>query len=60
MPLVSTDDYGKNEESAKSLLQRHIRVLEEVQAYDDDIRRLDHMATLMTKAANVHKVRTIH
>ena len=58
MPLVTSEDYGKNEESAKSLLKRHIRVEEEISAYDDDIRRLDHMAVLMTKAANVHKVRT--
>ena len=34
MPLVTSEDYGKNEESAKSLLKRHIRVEEEISADD--------------------------
>lgn len=57
MPLVSNEDYGRDETSAKSLLQRHARLEEEVRAYQDDIKHLQELATLMTKAAHAHNVR---
>ena len=56
MPLVQSEDYGREEAGVKSLLQRHTRLEEEVRAYSDDIARLQELATLMTKAANAHNV----
>lgn len=59
MPLVCSEDFGKDEPSAKNLLQRHNRLDEEIKAFEDDIKRLDQLATLMTKAAPAHSVCTV-
>ncbi|KRY52190.1 Spectrin beta chain, non-erythrocytic 5 [Trichinella britovi] len=44
MPLVSSEDAGKDESSAQALLLRHSRLEEEIKAYSGDIHRLDEMA----------------
>ncbi|CAH1792768.1 unnamed protein product [Owenia fusiformis] len=53
MPLVCSDDYGKDEASAKSLAMRHNRLDEEINAYEDDINRLNELSTMMTKAGTM-------
>lgn len=44
MPLVKSDDFGKDELAAESLLQRHGRLEEEINSYRADIARLEEMA----------------
>jgi spectrin beta len=56
LPLAQSDDYGKDEETAKNLLNRHIRLDGEISAFQSDMTRLDQQATMMTKAASVHKL----
>ncbi|XP_003370108.1 putative spectrin repeat-containing domain protein [Trichinella spiralis] len=41
MPLVSSEDAGKDESSAQALLLRHSRLEEEIKAYSGDIHRLN-------------------
>lgn len=48
--LASSEDYGKDEPSAAALLQRHSRLEEEVQSYDNDIRRLNDQSETMIKS----------
>ena len=59
MPLVTSDDYGKDEASAKALLSRHNRLEGEIKAFGSEIKRLDELAQLMTKAASEHNVSTL-
>ena len=40
----------------QTLLQRYLRLEGEIKAYEEDINRLNQLATLMTKASNVHNV----
>lgn len=40
MPMVCSDDYGKDSPSAQRLTQRHQALLEEIQAYESDIKKL--------------------
>lgn len=40
MPLVCSDDYGKDSSTAQHLTQRHQALEEEIQAYENDIRKL--------------------
>lgn len=48
MALVSLDsECGRDEASAQALLQRHIRVQEEVRTYEPEIRRLDEMTNVL-------------
>ena len=56
MPLVTSDDYGKDEASAKALLSRHNRLEGEIKAFGSEIKRLDELTQLMTKAASEHNV----
>jgi len=56
MPLVTSDDYGKDEASAQALLGRHNRLEGEIKAFGSEIKRLDELAQLMTKAASEHNV----
>ncbi|VIO98093.1 probable spectrin beta chain, putative [Brugia malayi] len=44
MPLVKSSDYGRDEQASESLLSRHMRLEEEIQAYRADIVRLEEMA----------------
>ncbi|XP_074649217.1 spectrin beta chain-like isoform X2 [Tubulanus polymorphus] len=54
MPLVSSPDLGRDESSAEALLRRQNRLGEEINAYEDDIKRLEELARIMTKAN--HKI----
>ncbi|CAJ0573596.1 unnamed protein product, partial [Mesorhabditis spiculigera] len=45
LPLVKSDDYGKDEGQAESLLQRHNRLEEQIHAFRSDIVRLEESAT---------------
>ncbi|XP_070576983.1 spectrin beta chain, non-erythrocytic 5-like isoform X4 [Ptychodera flava] len=47
MPLVCSDDYGKDTEGAKALLVKHERLEEEIAAYEGDIKRLGEQAQQM-------------
>lgn len=58
MPLAASDDFGKDEEGAQALLQRHRRLESEIKAYEDDLQRLNNLATLMTKDSKSHNVNT--
>ncbi|MFH4975130.1 hypothetical protein AB6A40_001839 [Gnathostoma spinigerum] len=50
MPLVKSDDYGRDEQASANLLQRHARLEEEIQAYRSDIIRLEEMADELAKS----------
>jgi len=52
MPLVCSEDFGKDQPTAKNLLQRHNHLDEEIKAFGHDIERLDQLAAMMTKAAS--------
>ncbi|XP_052769142.1 spectrin beta chain, non-erythrocytic 2-like isoform X1 [Mya arenaria] len=56
MPLVTSDDYGKDEASAQALLNRHNRLEGEIKAFGSEIKRLDELTQLMTKAATEHNI----
>lgn len=49
MPLVCSDDYGRDFNASESLFLRHVRLEEEIQAYRADILRLDDLAALLAK-----------
>lgn len=49
MPLVRSDDLGRDLGAAKSLSSRHIRLEEEIQAYRGDIYRLDSLAVQLAQ-----------
>lgn len=40
MPLVCSDDYGKDADSAKVMLQKHTVLHEQIQAYDNEVVQL--------------------
>ncbi|KAM4689983.1 spectrin beta chain, non-erythrocytic 5 [Rhinophrynus dorsalis] len=51
LPLLTSEDYGKDESSAESLLQRHLRLEKEIAAYAMEVRRLgDQAQTVASKA----------
>ncbi len=50
MPLVCSDDFGKDEISAEGLLSRHSRLEEEIRAYKVGIEQLDEMANELASA----------
>ncbi|XP_052269284.1 spectrin beta chain, non-erythrocytic 1-like isoform X3 [Dreissena polymorpha] len=56
MPLVTSDDYGKDEASAQALLSRHNRLEGEIKTFGSEIKRLDELSQLMTKAASEHNI----
>ena len=56
MPLVCSDDYGKDPTSAKSLLQKHLTLEEEIQAYQSDIKKLNQQARQMIDANLANQV----
>ncbi|XP_059148013.1 spectrin beta chain, non-erythrocytic 2-like isoform X3 [Physella acuta] len=56
MPLVCSDDYGKDEASAQALLSRHNRLDQDIRAFNTEIKRLEELSVLMTKAANEHNI----
>ncbi|XP_067847252.1 spectrin beta chain, non-erythrocytic 5 [Heptranchias perlo] len=44
-PLLNSKDYGKDEASADTLLQRHVRLEKEIAAYSGEMKRLGDQAT---------------
>ena len=56
MPLVCSDDYGRDETGSQALLTRHNRLEVEIRGFRCEITRLDELAQLMTKAANEHNI----
>ncbi len=56
MPLVCSDDYGKDPITAKSLLQKHLALEEEIQAYQSDIKKLNQQARQMIDANLANQV----
>nr|XP_022333961.1 spectrin alpha chain, non-erythrocytic 1-like isoform X4 [Crassostrea virginica] len=56
MPLVTSDDYGRDEMGSKALLSRHNRLEGEIRSFRSEIKRLDELAQLMTKAATEHNI----
>ncbi|XGW05367.1 hypothetical protein V3C99_016045 [Haemonchus contortus] len=51
MPLVKSDDLGRDEGAAESLLQRHARLEEEIHAYRADIVRLEEMSQQLANSS---------
>ncbi|CAD6193236.1 unnamed protein product [Caenorhabditis auriculariae] len=51
MPLVKSDDLGRDESASESLLQRHARLEEEIHAYRSDIVRLEEMSTQLANSS---------
>lgn len=49
MPLACSDDLGKDKPTAENLLSRHQRLCEEVQAYAQDITRLEELAAELSR-----------
>ncbi|CAL1542371.1 unnamed protein product [Lymnaea stagnalis] len=56
MPLVCSDDYGKDVASAQALLSRHNRLDQDIRAFNGEIKRLEELSVLMTKAASEHNI----
>ncbi|XP_033735465.1 spectrin beta chain, non-erythrocytic 5-like isoform X2 [Pecten maximus] len=56
MPIVTSDDYGRDEANSQALLSRHNRLEEEIRGFKSEIMRLDELAQLMTKAASEHNI----
>lgn len=54
--VVSSEDFGKDLSSAQNLLKRHAHLDREIKAFDYDIKRLDKLASLMTKATSRHQL----
>ncbi|XP_073494936.1 spectrin beta chain, non-erythrocytic 5 isoform X1 [Phyllobates terribilis] len=51
LPLVTSEDFGKDESSAEAILQRHLRLEKEISAYSMEVRRLgDQAQTVAGKA----------
>lgn len=50
-PLVSSDDYGNSEASAKALLQNHERLQLEIRAYSNEIDRLKELSKQVASSA---------
>ncbi|KAG8449435.1 hypothetical protein GDO86_016185, partial [Hymenochirus boettgeri] len=51
LPLLTSEDYGKDESSAEAILQRHLRLEKEIAAYGMEVRRLgDQAQTVASKA----------
>ncbi|XP_068110413.1 spectrin beta chain, non-erythrocytic 5 isoform X2 [Hyperolius riggenbachi] len=51
LPLLNSDDYGKDESSTEAILQRHLRLEKEIAAYGMEVRRLgDQAETVASKA----------
>eukprot|EP00057_Strongylocentrotus_purpuratus_P010375 XP_011664849.1 PREDICTED: spectrin alpha chain, non-erythrocytic 1 [Strongylocentrotus purpuratus] len=58
MPLVCSDDYGKDADSAKVMLQKHTVLHEQIQAYDNEVVQLRDngqkmMATIKSNQAKI-------
>jgi len=58
MPLVRSDDYGRDLSAAESLLSRHTRLAEEIQAYRADITRLDELAAQLAEFSSTEQAQS--
>ncbi|XP_015749829.1 PREDICTED: spectrin alpha chain, non-erythrocytic 1-like isoform X1 [Acropora digitifera] len=47
MYVASSEDYGRDEQSAMSLLQRHANVIDEIKGFADDVNRLREQSKLV-------------
>ncbi|XP_063295491.1 spectrin beta chain, non-erythrocytic 5 [Pelobates fuscus] len=47
LPLVNSKDYGKDESSVESILQRHLRLEKDIAAYATEVRRLGDQAHIV-------------
>ncbi|XP_075049076.1 spectrin beta chain, non-erythrocytic 5 [Mixophyes fleayi] len=56
LPLLTSEDYGKDESSAEAILQRHLRLEKEIAAYAMEVRRLGEQAqTVANKAPMIQQ-----
>ena len=59
-PVVSSRDYGRDENSAQTLLQSHERVENEVKAYNSELERLKELSRkLFERSAQSGMVREV-
>ncbi|XP_029453305.1 spectrin beta chain, non-erythrocytic 5 [Rhinatrema bivittatum] len=49
--ILRSEDYGKDESSTEALLQRHLRLEKEVDAYSSEMSRLEELATVAAQKA---------
>ncbi|XP_055956724.1 spectrin beta chain, non-erythrocytic 2 isoform X1 [Patella vulgata] len=56
MPIVTSDDYGKDAASAQALLSRHNRLEKDIKSFNTEIKRLEELSVLMTKASTEHNI----
>ncbi|XP_040268693.1 spectrin beta chain, non-erythrocytic 5 [Bufo bufo] len=56
LPLLTSEDYGKDESSAEAILQRHLRLEKEISAYSTEVIRLgDQAQTVAGKAPLIER-----
>ncbi|CAJ0934142.1 unnamed protein product [Ranitomeya imitator] len=53
LPLVTSEDFGKDESSAEAILQRHLRLEKEISAYSMEVRRLGDQAQKVAGKAHL-------
>ncbi|KAI8480573.1 Spectrin beta chain, non-erythrocytic 5 [Branchiostoma belcheri] len=58
MPLVCSEDYGKDVQSAQSLLQRHGYLEEEIRAYESGIQKLGEQAQQMIDSGTMNQLQS--
>ncbi|XP_078592218.1 spectrin beta chain, non-erythrocytic 5-like isoform X2 [Branchiostoma floridae x Branchiostoma japonicum] len=58
MPLVCSEDYGKDVQSAQSLLQRHGYLEEEIRAYESGIQKLGEQAQHMIDSGTMNQLQS--
>ncbi|XP_071971772.1 spectrin beta chain, non-erythrocytic 5 isoform X1 [Engystomops pustulosus] len=60
LPLLTSEDYGKDESSAEAILQRHLRLEKEIVAYSMEVRRLgDQAQTVAGKAPLIQEKKPV-
>ncbi|XP_077120129.1 spectrin beta chain, non-erythrocytic 5 isoform X3 [Ranitomeya variabilis] len=53
LPLITSEDFGKDESSAEAILQRHLRLEKEISAYSMEVRRLGDQAQKVAGKAHL-------
>ncbi|XP_075699620.1 spectrin beta chain, non-erythrocytic 5 [Rhinoderma darwinii] len=60
LPLLTSEDYGKDESSTEAILQRHLRLEKEISAYSIEVRRLgDQAQTVASKAPLIQEKKAV-
>ncbi|XP_056401829.1 spectrin beta chain, non-erythrocytic 5 isoform X2 [Hyla sarda] len=60
LPLLTSEDYGKDESSVEAILQRHLRLEKEISAYAMEVRRLgDQAQTVAGKAPLIQEKKPV-